>query len=263
MTTVQDRANQRSDGMSLLSSPGLNTALSTVGLIIPAVAWAVEQALVQKMLLIAETVVVAGLSARLVWLRKAYIQLRRADARNMSDPQYFEAIRGELEASLIRDFDEIADGHLHVYASEVPRISVMLYQMLLESGCVPRRVVATDITTNPGLLTQRREYLAINRRLIESGGAVQRVFICRMSDLVRKQFAADLMELVARHRALGVQCGLAIRESLPPDQAVDFVVVGRAAVLIKEEQGDESYGVGRSSVSFKHARKWERRFDAI
>ncbi|MGH3731540.1 MAG: hypothetical protein ACRDTU_22765, partial [Micromonosporaceae bacterium] len=262
MTGVQVRADKQG-GSGTLTSPAVNTALGVFGLIVPAVAWIVEQDVAQKALLVVETLVVVGLSARLLWLRRAFIQLRRADARTMSDPRYFEAIRGELEATLIHDFDEIADGNLHVYASEVPRISVMLYRVLMEAGCEPRRVVATDLTTNPGLLVQRHEYLSVNQRLVEAGGMVRRVFICRTSDLVRKQFAADLMKLAALHRSLGVQCGLVTRESLSPDHAVDFVVVGRAAVLIEEEQGDERYGVGRSSISFKYAEKWERRFEAV
>lgn len=263
MVVARDRSLQPIGASRVLSSPLLNTALGLVGLVVPLIAWAAGRSLVKDLLLILETLVLAGMWAYVIWIRSAYIQLRRANAKSMSDARYFEAIRKELESALISDFDEIADGKMHVYATEVPRISVMLYRVLLETGCEPRRVLATDLTTDPRILGQRREYLAVNRRFIDSGGIIKRAFICRHADLLRRAFAVDLLELISQHRSMGVQCGLVVREWLRPDEAVDFVVVGMAAVLIEEEQGDEKYGVGRSSVSFKYAAKWAVRFESV
>jgi hypothetical protein len=263
MTTTGERAARPDWVPRLLSSPTFNAVIGIAGLLVPFAAWAVGKAIVKDLLLAVETLLVMGLSVQLIWLRRAFIQLRRANAKSMSDAAYFEAIRGQLESTLISDFDEIAEGRLSVFATEVPRISVLLYQVMLDSSCEPRRVSATDLTTDPRLLGQRREYLAINRKLVESGGVIQRVFICRLADLLRRNFAADLLELVAYHRSLGVQCGLSVREWLRPEQSVDFVVIGLAAALVEEEQGDENYGTGRSTVVFKNVRKWADRFTTI
>lgn len=59
-----------------------------------------------------------------------------------------------------------------------------------------------------------------------------------------------------------MQCALAIRDRLRADQAIDFVVVSDAAVLVEEEQGDAEYIQGRSSVYFKQVERWAGRFES-
>jgi hypothetical protein len=263
MATAREPVPRSTRLSSKLTSPAANTVLAVLGLIVPALAWAIGRTWAKDALLVLETVLVVAMAGHMAWVRRAYIQLRRADARNMSDAVYFNAIRTELEAELLDDFDEIADGNLYLYAADVPRISVMLYRILMETGVEPRRVLATDLTTDPRILGQRREYLAINKRLIDGGGIIRRVFICRLADLARRSFAIDLLELISHHRSIGVQCGIAVREALRPDQIVDFIVIGLAAVQVEAEQGDEVYRIGRSSVSFKFVQKWAAKFDSV
>ncbi|MDX2548396.1 hypothetical protein ACOT81_23285 [Streptomyces sp. WI04-05B] len=246
-----------------LSSQVLNALVGLAGLVIPIAAWAAQRSMVKDVLLAAETVLLLLMVANHMWLRRIYIQLRRANDRHMSDAQYFARVREQLERELIAGFGEIADGHLQVYASEVPRLSVLLYQALIDSRTEPKRVLAADLTTDPNVLTQRREYLAVNRRLIEAGGTVQRLFICWQDDLVKQEFAQSLLDLINHHRSLGVQCALAVRDRLRADQAVDFVVISKAAVLLEEEQGDAAYRRGRSSVYFKQVERWAGRFESI
>ncbi|MEW1914595.1 hypothetical protein AB0442_40500 [Kitasatospora sp. NPDC085895] len=246
----------------LLSSPVLNGVIGVVGLATPVIGWA-SSAVSLKAVVVVETVLVLLLVANHVWMRQVYIHLRRANNRDMSDGRYFDLVRSQLEQELIADFGEIADGHLQVYATEVPRLSVLLFQVLIDSGSEPKRVLAADLTTNPNLLTQRREYLAVNRRLIESGGTIQRLFICWANDLVREDYARSLLQLIDHHRSLGVTCGIAVRDRLRADQAIDFVVVSRAAVLVEEDQGDADYTRGRSSVYFKQVDRWAGRFESI
>lgn len=181
----------------------------------------------------------------------------------MDDAQYYDRVRAQLEAELISDHGEIADGHLRVYASEVPRLSVLLIKTLIESQAQPQRILASDLTTNPNLLTQRHEYLAANRRFVDGGGTVQRMFICYRDDLVRQEFASNLLELINTHRELGVTCGLAVRDQLRADQAMDVVIVAATAALVKEEQGDAEYTRGRSSVYFKGVERWVGRFESV
>jgi hypothetical protein len=155
----------------MLSSQALNALIGIIGLATPAVAWAMQQKNLTNILLIVETILLLLMIANYMWLRRIYIQLRRANDRDMADAKYFALIRAQLEQELIADFGEIADGHLQVYASEVPRLSVMLFRILIESGSEPKRVLAADLTTNPSLLTARREYLAVNRHLIACSSA--------------------------------------------------------------------------------------------
>lgn len=161
-----------------LSSQTLNALIGIIGLVIPIVAWAMQQKNLTNIVLAGETVLLLLMIANHMWLRRIYIQLRRANDRHMADARYFALIRSQMERDLIADFGEIADGHLQVYASEVPRLSVLLFKVLIDSGSQPQRVLAADLTTNPNLLTARREYLAVNRQLIEAGGSIQRLFIC-------------------------------------------------------------------------------------
>ncbi|WP_031227516.1 hypothetical protein [Streptomyces roseochromogenus] len=246
----------------MLSSQALNALIGIIGLATPAVAWAMQQKNLTNILLIVETILLLLMIANYMWLRRIYIQLRRANDRDMADAKYFALIRAQLEQELIADFGEIADGHLQVYASEVPRLSVMLFRILIESGSEPKRVLAADLTTNPSLLTARREYLAVNRHLVEAGGSIQRLFICWADDLAKESFARSLLELIDHHRSLGVQCALAVRDRLRADQAIDFVVISNAAVLVEEEQGDAEYIRGRSSVYFKSVERWAGRFES-
>ncbi|MFI8433135.1 hypothetical protein ACIGJO_05225 [Streptomyces sp. NPDC079020] len=246
-----------------LSSQVLNALIGIVGIVIPVAAWVMQRSDLTNLVLMAETVLLLLMIVNYMWLRSIYIQLRRANDRDMADATYFATIRSRLERDLIADFGEIADGHLQVYASEVPRLSVMLFRVLIESGAQPQRVLAADLTTDPNLLTVRREYLAANRQLIEAGGSVQRLFICWSNDLARADFGRSLLQLVDHHRSLGVQCGLAVRDRLRADQAIDFVVFAKAAVLVEEEQGDAEYLRGRSSVYFKSVERWAGRFESI
>ncbi|MEU5547848.1 hypothetical protein AB0G85_36965 [Streptomyces sioyaensis] len=120
----------------------------------------------------------------------------------------------------------------------MPRLSVMLVKTVVEAQSEPQRILAADLTTNPALLTRRREYLTANRQMIESGGRINRLFIAWRDDLAREEYARDLLALINQHRQIGVTAGLAIRDRLRPEEAVDYIVFAAAAALVEEEQGD-------------------------
>jgi len=247
-----------------LLSPVLNALIGLAGIVVPVVAWINDRAGVKNGLLIAETLLVIWMAANNQWVRSRYITLRRANnPKAMDDARYYDLIRSQLEQELISDYGEIADGHLRVYATEVPRLSVLLVKTLVDSRIDPLRILAADLTTNPSLLTQRREYLSANRRLLEAGGIIQRLFICYRADLIREEYVRNLLPLIAMHRQMGVTCGLAVRDRLRADQAVDVVIIASAAALVEEEQGDADYTTGRSSVYFKGVERWIGRFESI
>ncbi|MFF5130984.1 hypothetical protein ACFY41_29185 [Streptomyces syringium] len=247
-----------------LASPALTNLIALAGIITPALAWASSRPGVKNALIIVETALVLLLAGTHLWLRKRYITLRRAhNLKSMDDAHYYDLIRAQLERELVSDYDEIANGHLRVYASEVPRLSVMLVKTLIEAQSEPQRILAADLTTDPTLLVRRREYLTANRQMIEAGGTVNRLFIAYRDDLAREAYARDLLALISHHRQLGVTCGLAVRDRLRADQAVDYIVIAAAAVLVEEEQGDADYTKGRSSVYFKNVDRWTERFESV
>ncbi|OCC09084.1 hypothetical protein [Streptomyces sp. PTY087I2] len=261
---TEQRRDPVSRATEVLLSPVLSSLVGLAGVVVPVAAWVSERAEVRNALMIAETVIVIALTATLLWLRKAHITLRRVNnLKHMDDARYYGLIRNHLENELVSDYSDIADGHMRVYASEVPQLSVLLVDTLTTSASAPRRILAADLTTNPSLLTQRHEYLAANRRFIEGGGEIRRLFIAYRDDLVEEGYATSLLELIDRHRDLGVICGIAVRDRLRAEEAVDFIVFASAAVLVEEEQGDSAYRRGRSSVYFKGVGRWIRRFESV
>ncbi|WP_329564474.1 hypothetical protein OG711_38725 (plasmid) [Streptomyces uncialis] len=247
--------------LDTLGSPAVGALIGLAGLIVPVVGWAADHVNL-KALLIVQGVLILLLAAGHLWMRKAYIHLRRANnLKAMDDSAYYDLVRSRLERELISDYSEIADGHLRVYAGEVPRLSALLVKTVTEAQSEPQRILAADLTTDPALLTRRREYLAANRRFTETGGTISRLFIVRRADLLTQDFARALLDLVGSHRDLGVTCGLAVRDRLRADQAVDVVVFAAAAALVEEEQGDADYQQGRSSVYFKGVERWADRFE--
>ncbi|MEW1678107.1 hypothetical protein [Streptomyces noursei] len=259
-------ASQRPASRTLdaLASPGLANLIGLVGIITPVVAWATKAPDLKNVLLAAETGIVVVLVGSHIWLRKRFITLRRAhNLKAMDDAAFYESVREQVERDLVQDYEEIANGHLRVYASDVPRLSVMLVRTLINTQAQPQRILAADLTTDPSLLTRRREYLAANRQMIDSGGQINRLFIVRRDDLAREDYARDLLTLINQHRQIGVTAGLAVRDRLRPEEAVDYIVFAGAAVLVEEEQGDSDYNHGRSSVHFQGIDRWTERFDNV
>lgn len=260
-------SDQRRDPLTkvtdALGSPVLGAVIGIAGLVTPVIGWAVERVNL-KVLLAVQGVLILILAIGHLWTRRAYIHLRRTNnLKAMDDARYYDLVRAHLERELISDYGEIADGHLRVYASEVPRLSALLVATLTDAASAPQRILAADLTTNPHLLNQRREYFAANRRFTEVGGTINRLFIVYRDDLLKQDFARALLELIGRHRDIGVTCGLAVRDRLRADEAVDYVVFAAAAVLVEEEQGDADYTRGRSSVYFKGINRWRSRFENV
>ena len=246
-----------------LGSPVLGAVIGIAGLVTPVIGWAVERVDL-KALVVVQGALIVILAIGHLWTHRAYIRLRRTNnLKSIDDVRYYDLVRTHLERELVSDYGEIADGHLRVYASEVPRLSALLIDTLTDAASDPPRILAADLTTNPQLLNQRREYLAANRRFLQGHGTINRLFIVYRDDLLKEEFARALLELIGRHRDIGVICGLAVRDRLRADEAVDYVVLAAAPVLVEEEQGDADYTRGRSSVYFKGVDRWRLRFEGV
>ena len=228
----------------VLSSSLLNVLVGLAGIALPVIAWASRRAEATGIVLAVETVLLLCVVASHAWLRQSHALVRRPAGRRMSDPAYFELVRRHIESDVVADFEELADGHLTAYGGDAARLVILLLRTLAESPAQPKVALATDLAVPPGLLAAPREYLAENRRLVEAGGEVRRILICWAADLTAESYSRELQELVDAQRSMGVQCGLAIRDSLRPEQAVDFLVISRAAVSVQEDRGD--YGRTRA-----------------
>ncbi|MBT2446041.1 hypothetical protein J7F03_02840 [Streptomyces sp. ISL-43] len=248
---------------AVLNSPALSAVVTVVGFAAPVVGWAMDRVNL-KVLLVVQAVLILILAVGHYWTQKTYIQLRRVtNLKAMDNAEYYNQVRTGLEAELISNYNEIADGHLRVFSSDVPRFSALLVNTVTASQAQPQRILAADLTTDPTLLTGRREYISANRRFTEAGGTINRVFIVFATDLAKADFARSLLDLVGQHRDLGVTCGLAVRDRLRAEQAIDAAIFADAAALVEEEQGDVDYQRGRSSVHFKGIGRWTSRFESV
>jgi hypothetical protein len=262
-------ANEREKGLAFRIGDALSTqvanavAVVIVGVVASAYGSLGRDDQLRNVLFGLVVILIAVIIGTQIWLRNAYLRLRRANAKGMADPGLYDVVRRRVERDLTVGYEDIAAGRWRMYASEVPRESTQLLHDVLEAPSSDNVVRATDLTTNPHLLETRSEYLAANRRFISSGGVIRRLFIVWRRDLESAEFAAGFLALMAQHRSIGVQCGLAVRDRLRPEQAVDFVVFGMGAVLIEEEQGDADYVGGRSSVDFRSVGRWIDTFDQL
>lgn len=245
------------------SSTAVNTIIGLLGLAIPAIAYIAKHDDVTKVLLIPAAVVIVALVLKDQWLKERQIMAPLGDPSGMADAKFFKEIERDVIARTLSQMEDLADGYLRVFASEVPYISILLFRTLSNSDANDKLAQATDLTRDPAVLMTRHEYLGVNRHFIRSGGSVQRIFICKLEDLTSKQFAQDILKLIDQHRSIGVHCGLAVWNNLSARQAVDFVVFGRSAVLVEDEQGDEVYQNGRSTVHFKRIDVWHTTFKAL
>lgn len=246
-----------------LGGQAMAAVLTIVSLVAMVYGWVAHSPDAKNLLLGAETLLVVAVVGGYMWLHNAYIRLRRANSRQMSDPAYFELVRGPLERDLVSDYEDIADGLLWLYAAKVREVTEFLMITLAEAKASDRRVRAVDLTVDPGLLATRTNYLAVNRKFITAGGAIDRLFICWSKDLTDEGFAENFLALVAEHKKIGVRCGLAVRDPLTSDLAMDYIVFGTGAVLVEEEQGTEDYTRGRSQVRFKSTDRWIAKFESV
>ncbi|MFL4909404.1 hypothetical protein ACJ6WF_41030 [Streptomyces sp. MMS24-I2-30] len=107
-------AQRRDPGRAadVLASPVLANLIGLAGIITPVLAWLTARGTTKNVLLAAETVIVMALVGSHIWLRKRFIQLRRANnLRDMDDAHYYDLVRAKLEHELVSDYSAVADGH--------------------------------------------------------------------------------------------------------------------------------------------------------
>jgi hypothetical protein len=218
---MRSGASSRRDAVErvadIVSSPVLNVLVGIVGVVMPVIVWASHRMAAAGIVLAVETILLVALVISHLWLRRTHIYLRRPVSRNMSNPGYFDVIRSRLESDLIADFGEIADGHLLAYDADAPRLAILLLQVLIDSPAEPKRVLATDLATPSGAHLAgggSREYGAENRRLIDAGGEVRRIFICWAADLEAERYACTSRTSTAGSDVMN-RCGLTVRYPPP------------------------------------------------
>jgi hypothetical protein len=254
------KRRRRGTVRKLLSDPLTGTVVGLVGIAVPVVGLVSKNQQLKNLLLILCGLIISALLVRELLATHKKIVAPRGNPDKMADPEFYEKVQRDVIRQRLSDIEDMADGILRVFGSDVRAVSIMLFHELAESSDDAKQVYATDLTSNPDILRSRQEYLASNRELIKSGGAVHRIFICREADLARQDFSQDLLDVVQRHRDIGVVCGIAVTERIDPTHVVDFVVFGGAAVLIEEQQATVDYRTGRSTIQFKRIDGWIDRF---
>lgn len=150
-------------------------------------------------LIVCATLIVA-LVFREQWLKTRQIVAPRGDPSDMADAVFFRVIERDVINRTVTEMEDLADGYLRVYASEVPYVSLLLFRTLAAIDGAQKQIFATDLTRNPKILLTRQDYLAANRHLIRAGGSIQRIFVCKVDNLMTQSFAEDLIALVDQHR---------------------------------------------------------------
>jgi hypothetical protein len=245
-----------------VSSTWFNAGIGILGLAIPVLPYLLKSALAKDIALGIAAVVIIGLVVRSGRAGRDTMALRTGVPPDVADPRFFARVASVVRQRFVDHVNELADGYLNMFSSEVPPMSLLLYRTLADTPAVAQ-VRALDLTSDPTVLLTRLEYLAANRYLVQSGGSIRRIFICRSHDLLDTGFATSLLQVIDEHRTAGVECGIAVREKLRPDDAVDAVVFGVAAVLVEHAQADVEYTSGWSTIYFKRVEAWIDRFDRL
>lgn len=248
---------------SAIGSPLIASVVAIISAAGTVSGWVAHSSDLKDVLLGGSFLVNVVVVASLMSVRGAYLRLRRANSDQMDDPVFYELVREPIERELLSEYQDIADGLIQVYGSKVRKTADLFLAALSDSRNSERRIRAVDLTTNPALLRTRTPYLEANRRFIVAGGAIDRLFVCRREHLIDELFAKEFLALVDEHKASGVRPGLAVREALRAEQAVDYIVFGTGVVLIEEEQGDQDYTVGRSWARFKGTAGWIATFESV
>lgn len=93
--------------LAVLSAPAVNVSVGILGPAAPIVAWSASKVNVKNGLPAVETALLLLVVANHLILRRMFVQLRRANNKEMSDPAYFDAVRTHLEEELIVGFDKL------------------------------------------------------------------------------------------------------------------------------------------------------------
>ena len=145
--------------------------------------------------------------------------------------------------------EQLTEGTVAIFSSEVERLELDLFTYMRAGGLT--KIVAVDLTTNPGVLLTRNRRRAERRRFIGDGGRIQRLFVVSREAMLRPDFAHDARQLLQQEAADGVDVGLVFLEQLRGQQAQDYILYDAFAAVVESVQADCVYSLGVSTIHFR------------
>lgn len=175
--------------------------------------------------------------------------LRLVKASEFDYPELFASFSAQESQALHNRLDQLADGFVRLYSSEVERFESELFAYL-ERGSL-HRIDAADLTTNPEVLLNRGKRRLSRKKFVDSGGRIRRVLIVEKARLTNSAFRKALCTHIRQEREDGVELGLAMRDHLAGPQIQDFILYDDFAAMVEQVQADRGYVGGSSQLLFK------------
>lgn len=177
-----------------------------------------------------------------------------------NQPDKYLKLITEQKQKFENSFSSLRTGHISFYGTEVQNLQT---SWLIEGNF--KKIRTLDLTTDPGLLLTRGQYLKANRQFINSGGIIERVFIISKGMLDDPDFKSNLKSAIDLQKNMGVSIGLSFIEELSTDQKQDFILYDDYAVLVEEKQANSDYSFGKSSAYFNQSKikEYEAIFDQV
>lgn len=164
---------------------------------------------------------------------------------HISKPEDFLRIIDQEKEKYVNNFKNLKSGHISFYGTEVLRVQ----SGWLESGNF-KSIRTLDLTSDPGILLTRHNYIEANRKFIEHGGSIKRIYLINKSQLNDSVFYNNLIVAIRLQKKLGVQLGLRYLEELDPRQKQDFILYDDFASFVEEKQANSDYSFGKSTAYF-------------
>lgn len=179
---------------------------------------------------------------------------------SITDALEFLTTVSDLQKRYERTFHLLQRGELELYSSEV---------QIAQSKWVESRrfstIDATDVTTNPQLLSTRTRYWSANKAFIANGGKIRRIFIIESQRQQDAQFMAALKAIMLEQASIGIEIGGQVVEQIPHDMRKDYIIYGSSLVLVEDAQANSDYSLGRSTAHFTGSAvlQYREMFDAL
>ena len=156
----------------------------------------------------------------------------------------------------LRNFQSLQNGFISFYGTEVQSVQAGW----VEAGDF-RTIDTLDMTTNPQRLLTRHRYNEANKKFIDTGGEIRRVYMIQKDKLIDKEFMKDLKNLYQQQVNIGVRIGLLSLDEITAHFRKDFIMYDDAIVLVEDQQANADYTLGRSTAYFSSKQIDQHRSD--
>lgn len=175
--------------------------------------------------------------------------LRLVKASDFNHPELFAEFSAQESQSLLSRLDQLADGFIQLFSSEVERFELELFGYLKRASL--EYIDAVDLTTKPDLLLERSKRRLARKDFVRNGGRIRRILVVELQALTKLKFLRAVCSVLQQERSDGTGIGLLFRNHLSAQQMQDFILYADFATLVEQVQADKSYLGGSSHLLFK------------